>query len=79
MSSAGFDAIDASDWLVCDTLPIADEVSLFTLEVEQPLKPTVMSTDTLISCFLRSSNFISEPLRLLNLIFYLAQQWQQLK
>ena len=69
MSSAGFDAIDASYWLVCDTLPLADEVSLFTLEVEQPPNPTVMSTDTLISCFLRSSNFISEPLRLLNLIF----------
>ena len=73
MSSAGFDAIDASDWLVCDTLPLADEVSLFTLAVEQPLTPTVMSTDTLISCFVRSSHFISEPLRLLNLLFCLAQ------
>ena len=62
MSSAGFDAIDASDWLVCDTLSLADEVSLFTLEVEQPLKPTVMSIDTLISCCLRSNNFMSEPL-----------------
>jgi hypothetical protein len=57
----GFDAIDASAWLVCNMFSLADEVALFMLEPEQPPKPNMVSTATVTSCFFSLSDFISSP------------------
>ena len=72
LCSAGFDALDASDWLVCDTRPITDEVSPLNPGLEHPPKPTVKSIDTLNRCFLMPGKFISKLLNFLEITILLG-------
>jgi hypothetical protein len=65
LCSAGFDMLVAFDWVVCDTLPPANEASPCTLELEHPLKPKVSSTKKPISCFLTFRKTMSKPFNLL--------------
>jgi hypothetical protein len=43
------------------------------LEPEQPLKPNMVSTTTVTSCFFSSSDFISNPLHLPKLINFVNE------